>query len=115
MQKINLFTILASKTGLNIFFGGPAAHLNIFRRVFVQEKRGSLHMTINISSRLLNFYPVQVVGQVGIAIGYLKHGYLGSVCAWVGFTLPLCIDYAEFGLFSISNFSSFYKNPNRFQ
>lgn len=111
MQKINLFTIfyVFLKLGLTSF-GGPAAHLNIFRRVFVQEKAWLTSHDYQHLIALTQLLPGPSSSQVGIAIGYLKHGYLGSVCAWVGFTLPSALIMMSLAIFDFQ-FFQFLQQP----
>lgn len=69
-------------------FGGPIAHLEYFRREFV-ERRGWL--TEPQFAQLLaisQFLPGPASSQVGFGIGWLRGGPLGAVAAFVAFTLP---------------------------
>jgi chromate transporter len=69
-------------------FGGPAAHMGYFRKMFV-EKLGWLDderyaRTVALSQ----FLPGPGSSQVGFAIGCHRGGLPGGLCAFVGFTLP---------------------------
>ena len=69
-------------------FGGPAAHLVFFHQTFVQRLHWLKDEDYAQVVALAQLLPGPTSSQVGLAIGYLKRGYLGSVVAWLGFTLP---------------------------
>lgn len=78
------------KLGLTSF-GGPVAHLGYFRGEFV-ERRGWLDEAAYADLvALCQFLPGPASSQVGMAIGFLRAGYLGTFAAWVAFTLPSAI------------------------
>lgn len=69
-------------------FGGPIAHVEYFRREFV-ERRGWL--TDPQYAQLLaiaQFLPGPASSQLGFGIGWLRGGPLGAVSAFAAFTLP---------------------------
>lgn len=69
-------------------FGGPIAHLEYFRREFV-ERRGWL--TDAQFAQLLaisQFLPGPASSQLGFGIGWLQGGPIGAVAAFTAFTLP---------------------------
>ena len=71
-----------------ISFGGPAAHIGYFRKVFV-EKLGWLED--ESYARLISlsqFLPGPGSSQIGFAIGLRRAGLLGGIAAFIGFTLP---------------------------
>jgi len=69
-------------------FGGPMAHIAIFRRVFVeQQKRISDEAYANLVA-LCQLIPGPASSQVGLALGYRFGGAAGALVAWLGFTLP---------------------------
>lgn len=111
MKKINLFTIfyVFLKLGLTSF-GGPAAHLNVFRQVFVHEKAWLSPHDYQHLIALTQLLPGPSSSQVGIAIGYLKHGYLGSLCAWIGFSLPSASIMLSLAIFDFK-FFQFLQKP----
>lgn len=74
-----------------ISFGGPAAHLVLFHRKFVQQLKWFTETEYTQIVAFSQILPGPSSSQVGIAIGYLKKGYLGSICAWLGFSLPSCV------------------------
>lgn len=78
------------KLGLTSF-GGPAAHLHYFRQQLVQQKKWLSDEDYNHLVALTQLLPGPSSSQVGIAIGFIKQGYSGSIIAWIGFTLPSAI------------------------
>jgi chromate transporter len=75
------------KLGLTSF-GGPVAHLGYFRTEFV-ERRGWLdEKSYADLVALCQFLPGPASSQVGMALGLQRAGWLGSLMAWIGFTLP---------------------------
>lgn len=75
------------KLGLSSF-GGPAAHLVFFKQRFVEQKHWLTETQYSQIMALTQLLPGPSSSQMGIAIGYLRHGYTGAVMAWLGFTLP---------------------------
>jgi chromate transporter len=72
-------------------FGGPVAHLDYFRREFV-EKRGWLtEPGYAAIVALCQFLPGPASSQTGFAIGLQRAGWRGGIAAWTGFTLPSAI------------------------
>ena len=69
-------------------FGGPVAHLEYFRRVFVEQRRWLLPQQYTDLVALCQFLPGPASSQVGMAIGLLQGGYRGACAAWFGFTFP---------------------------
>ena len=86
-------------------FGGPAAHLGYFRTEFVERRRWLDDSTFTDLVALCQFLPGPSSSQVGIAIGLLRAGWLGSVAAWVGFTLPSALLMVAFG-YGMSRFAA---------
>lgn len=72
-------------------FGGPAAHIGYFRNEFVQRRRWLDEHTYSDIVALCQFLPGPGSSQVGIAIGRMRGGILGSLAAWLGFTLPSAV------------------------
>ncbi len=72
-------------------FGGPIAHLGYFHDEFVVRRRWLEEKTYADLVALCQFLPGPASSQVGIAIGLSRAGYLGSLAAWIGFTLPSAI------------------------
>ncbi|WP_344795936.1 chromate efflux transporter [Litoribacillus peritrichatus] len=69
-------------------FGGPVAHLGYFHREFVQQRKWFTEVEYTELLALCHFLPGPASSQVGMAIGYRQQGVLGSLIAFVGFTLP---------------------------
>jgi chromate transporter len=72
-------------------FGGPIAHLGYFHDEFVVRRRWLDEKTYADLVALCQFLPGPASSQVGLAIGLSRAGYLGSLAAWAGFTLPSAI------------------------
>lgn len=75
------------KLGLTSF-GGPVAHLGFFRQEFVQKRQWLSDESYADLVALCQFLPGPASSQVGIALGYFRHGVWGALLAWAGFTLP---------------------------
>ncbi|OOF21146.1 chorismate-binding protein [Salinivibrio sp. IB574] len=69
-------------------FGGPAAHIGYFERVFVKEKQWLSAETFASGLAISQFLPGPGSSQLGMYIGYQRAGYLGALGAFVAFTLP---------------------------
>ncbi len=71
-----------------ISFGGPAAHLGYFQRVFVQRLQwlSAEHYAQLVA--LAQFLPGPASSQVGFAIGVQRAGVAGGISAFIAFTLP---------------------------
>ncbi len=69
-------------------FGGPVAHLGIFRRVFVEQKQVFSESDYANLVALCQVIPGPASSQVGMGIGYRLGGTAGAFAAFVGFTLP---------------------------
>lgn len=72
-------------------FGGPIAHLGYFREEFVVRRRWLDEQSYADLVGLCQFLPGPASSQVGFSIGLMRAGYLGSLVAWIGFTLPSAI------------------------
>ena len=69
-------------------FGGPAAHVGYFRRVFVEERAWLEESTYARLLALCQFLPGPASSQLGFAIGCRRGGLGGGLLAFAGFTLP---------------------------
>jgi len=69
-------------------FGGPIAHLGYFHREFVVGRKWLTEAEYTELLALCHFLPGPASSQVGMAVGYRQAGVLGSLIAFVGFTLP---------------------------
>lgn len=77
---------------LGVFsFGGPTAHLAFFRSEFVEKKKWLDEGAFANLVALCQLLPGPASSQVGMAIGYIRGGWWGSILAWIGFTLPAAI------------------------
>ena len=69
-------------------FGGPTAHLAYFQNEYVQNKKWlKAHEYSNLVA-LSQLLPGPASSQVGMSIGLLRGGMLGSIVSFIGFTLP---------------------------
>jgi chromate transporter len=85
-------------------FGGPVAHIAFFRDEFVVRKRWITESDYSEIVALCQFLPGPASSQVGLTIGLSRAGYLGSLAAWLGFTMPsatllliLALGYSNYG------------------
>ncbi|HZG78356.1 MAG TPA: chromate efflux transporter [Paenibacillus sp.] len=85
----------ALKLGL-LSFGGPTAHIGYFREEYVNRKRWLDDRSFADLVALCQLLPGPASSQVGIAIGWQRAGWLGSIAAWLGFTLPSAALLAAF-------------------
>jgi chromate transporter len=69
-------------------FGGPIAHIGYFHQEFVVRRRWLDEQAFADLVALCQFLPGPASSQVGFAVGLMRAGYLGALCAWIGFTLP---------------------------
>lgn len=88
----HLWTIFwtALKLGLTSF-GGPAAHLGYFQQMYVHDKKWLSSAQYADLVALSQFLPGPASSQVGMGIGLRKGGILGSIAAFLGFTMPSVI------------------------
>ena len=75
------------KLGLSSF-GGPVAHLGYFRTEFVERRQWLDEKSYADLVALCQFLPGPASSQVGMALGQQRAGWLGSLMAWIGFTMP---------------------------
>ena len=78
------------KLGLTSF-GGPVAHIGYFRTEFVERRKWLDEKSYVDLVALCQFLPGPASSQVGIAIGVVRAGLLGALCAWLGFTTPSAV------------------------
>jgi chromate transporter len=92
------------KLGLTSF-GGPVAHLGYFRDELV-VRRGWLDEASYVDIvALCQFLPGPASSQVGLAIGLLRAGLPGALCAWLGFTTPSALALMLFG-YGVTSFGN---------
>lgn len=72
-------------------FGGPIAHLGIFREQFVEKKQRISESDYASLIALCQMIPGPTSSQVGMGLGYRFAGWRGALSAWFGFTLPSAI------------------------
>ena len=84
-----IFTVFL-RLGLTSF-GGPMAHLALFRNECVQQRRWLTEQHYAGVVALCQFLPGPASSQAGMAIGYTLRGYRGALLSWLGFTLPSAI------------------------
>lgn len=69
-------------------FGGPIAHIAYFHTEFVTKRKWYTESSYADMVALCQFLPGPASSQVGMAIGYDQKGTLGTLTAWLAFTLP---------------------------
>jgi chromate transporter len=79
-------------------FGGPIAHLGIFRTELVARRRWLSDTQYADLVALGQFLPGPASSQVGMGVGLLRGGIGGSLRAWLGFTLPSAVVMITAGL-----------------
>jgi chromate transporter len=79
-------------------FGGPVAHLAYFRREFVERRAWLDNETFGECVAFTQLLPGPSSSQTGMLVGWLVHGPLGALVAWIGFTAPSAVLMALFGL-----------------
>ncbi|MGL4820235.1 MAG: chromate efflux transporter [Bacilli bacterium] len=85
----SLFTIFWTSFSLGMrAFGGPIAHLGYFHTEYVTRKKWISEENYASIVALCQFLPGPASSQVGMAIGWFRGGVIGSIVAWLGFTLP---------------------------
>ena len=72
-------------------FGGPVAHIAIFRNRFVEKAKLFSESTYAELVAMAQIIPGPTSSQVGMAIGYRLNGLRGAISAWFGFTLPSAV------------------------
>jgi len=71
-----------------VSFGGPAAHLGYFQKLFVERLNWLSLERYGQLVALSQFLPGPGSSQVGFALGLQRAGLLGGLTAFVAFTLP---------------------------
>mgnify|MGYP001224462500 CR=1 FL=1 len=72
-------------------FGGPVAHIGIFRREFVEKDKLIDDAEYASLVALCQLIPGPTSSQIGMRLGYNLGGTGGAIAAWGGFTLPSAI------------------------
>ena len=78
-------------------FGGPVAHLGYFRAEFVARRKWVDEGDFADLIALTQLLPGPGSSELGMALGLLRAGFWGAVCAWIGFTLPSALAMILFG------------------
>ncbi len=79
-------------------FGGPIAHLGVFRRSYVERRRWIDADTFAGIVAVCQMLPGPTSSQVGFLIGWHRAGWRGAIAAWLGFTLPSTLLMVAFAL-----------------
>ncbi|WP_354471446.1 chromate efflux transporter [Lysinibacillus parviboronicapiens] len=87
MRKIVEIFLVSFKLGCTSF-GGPTAHLGYFQHEYVQNRQWLTDKEYSNLVALSQFLPGPASSQVGMGIGLLRGGLLGSIASFIGFTLP---------------------------
>lgn len=69
-------------------FGGPVAHLALFRKEFVARRGWVTEEAFASLVALCQTLPGPSSSQVALLVGKLRGGWAGAFAAWLGFTLP---------------------------
>jgi chromate transporter len=69
-------------------FGGPTAHLGYFQQTYVKQKKWLTDEDYADLVALSQFLPGPASSQVGMGIGLIRGGVLGSIVSFIGFTMP---------------------------
>jgi len=69
-------------------FGGPTAHLGYFQQTYVKQKKWLTDEEYADLVALSQFLPGPASSQVGMGIGLIRGGVLGSIVSFIGFTMP---------------------------
>ncbi|MFJ7405224.1 MULTISPECIES: chromate efflux transporter [unclassified Lysinibacillus] len=87
MPKLLEIFLASFKLGCTSF-GGPTAHLGFFQNEYVQKRKWLTDKEYSNLVALSQFLPGPASSQVGMGIGLLRGGLLGSLVSFLGFTLP---------------------------
>ena len=69
-------------------FGGPSAHVAYFHHEFVTQRQWLSEHEFAQDNALCQIIPGPASSQLGMLIGARQQGVLGSLIAWLGFTMP---------------------------
>ncbi len=82
-------------------FGGPVAHLALFRRRFVEDLGWLDGRRFAEYTALAQLLPGPASSQVAMAIGHGRAGFAGLLAAWLGFVLPAATVMAAAGVLAL--------------
>lgn len=95
----NLFAIFLVSLKLGCTsFGGPTAHLGYFQNEYVKKRKWLSNEQYADLVALCQFLPGPASSQVGMGIGLLRGGILGSIVSFLGFTLPSVLILIAFAI-----------------
>lgn len=86
-------------------FGGPVAHIGYFRAEFIAKRQWLDEAGFADLLALAQFLPGPASSEFGFAVGLLRGGLLGALCAWLGFTLPSAVIMAAFA-YGVAHFGN---------
>ncbi len=91
-------------------FGGPVAHIGYFRAEFIVKRKWLDEAGFADLLALAQFLPGPASSEFGFAVGLLRGGLLGALCAWIGFTLPSALIMGGFA-YSVARFGNLTGAP----
>lgn len=98
LRKLFEIFLISFKLGCTSF-GGPTAHLGFFQIEYVQKRKWLSDKEYSSLVALSQFLPGPASSQVGMGIGLLRGGLLGSLASFLGFTLPSVLLLTLFAYF----------------
>lgn len=98
MPKLLEIFLTSFKLGCTSF-GGPTAHLGFFQNEYVQKREWLTDKEYSNLVALSHFLPGPASSQVGMGIGVLRGGLIGSLVSFLGFTLPSVLLLTLFAYF----------------
>ncbi|MFB7159235.1 chromate efflux transporter [Lysinibacillus sp. NPDC056232] len=99
MRRLCEIFLVSLKLGCTSF-GGPTAHLGYFQNEYVQKRKWLSDHDYSQLVALSQFLPGPASSQVGMGIGLLRGGLLGSIVSFLGFTFPSVLLLMAFAYFS---------------
>ncbi len=87
-------------------FGGPNAHIAIFKKRFVDDLKWLNEEDFAKLLALSQFLPGPTSSQIGFAIGLEKGGKIGAFLAFIAFTLPSFLLMFFAAIYAFANFSN---------
>ncbi|MED4552130.1 chromate efflux transporter [Lysinibacillus capsici] len=99
MRRLWEIFFVALKLGCTSF-GGPTAHLGYFQQEYVQKRKWLSAHDYGQLVMLSQFLPGPASSQVGMGVGLLRGGVVGSFLSFLGFTLPSVLILILFAYFS---------------
>lgn len=78
-------------------FGGPVAHISYFHQEFITKRKWLTNDAYTELVALSHFLPGPASSQIGMALGSMRGGVMGSLAAFFGFTIPSALLMALLG------------------